>query len=57
MNLVDASRGATSRSLRGDLREVLVDSLGVRSLTRRVRDDCGVASDTLDVISEFLFIK
>ena len=49
MNLDDASRGATSRNLRVDLREGPVVGLGVRSFTRRVRDDCGVArGDTLD---------
>ena len=46
----------TSRSLRVDLWERPGVSLGVRSLTRRVRDDCGVAGGkTLDVIGELFF--
>ena len=46
----------TSRSLRVDLWESPGVSLGVRSLTRRVRDDCGVAGGkTLDVIGELFF--
>ena len=58
MNLDDASRGATSRNLRVDLREGPVVGLGVRSFTRRVRDDCGAAGgDTLDDISESPFCK
>ena len=43
VNLDDASRGATSISLRVDLLERPGAGLGVRSLTRRVRDDPGLA--------------
>ena len=46
VNLDDASRGATSISLRVDLLGRPGAGLGVRSLTRRVRDDPGLAGMT-----------
>jgi len=46
VNLDDAPRGATSINLRVDLLERPGAGLGVRSLTRRVRDDPGLAGMT-----------
>jgi hypothetical protein len=52
VNLDDASRGATSINFRVDFLGKPGDGLGVRSLTRRVRDGPGVAGNA----SRMLFL-